>query len=367
MFSDNREISARQAGRLTALYLFGMTSLFLPQILAESAGKDGAVSILLAMALGAAWLRLMSRVIKRSGQGYLNWIADRCGKMTADLTAIFYYVQFLLFGAFAVRTLGELVGKTLLPGEDGFVRIVMATILAAAALGCTRGLEERGRLAEVLAVFVFFPLVILLALAAKDVNLDYMAPFFTDPAGNILKGAWKSLVVFSIFTVFFFLIDYAKDRKKACRAAFCSAALIGAADLIIYLLCLGTFGEGGLKASSMPVVKLMTSAKIPGSFFERWDPFLVVIWILSLFCFAGACLFYGGRILDGLIPIRRKNVCLIPGTFFMYLLAVSVSDYGTLCESFESYMCHIGAPILFGLPTVFLLIDTLRGKRRRTS
>lgn len=364
MFSENREISSRQAGRLAALYLFGMTSLFLPQMIARTAGKDGAVSILLGMAFGAAYFCIMFFIIRRSGQGYLNWVADACGKITADLVAVIYYIQFLIFGAFAVRTVGELVGKTLLPEQGGFIKVVMVTILAVSAFSCMRGLEERGRLAEVMFCFVFLPLIIILALAAKDINPDYMAPLFVEPVGNMFNGAYQVLTVFSVFTVLFFLSDYAKDRKKACRSAFHSAFWIGIANFIIYLLCVGTFGAGGLKASAMPVVKLMTSTKIPGSFLERWDPFLVIIWILCIFSFLGACLFYGTRILDGIIRIPKRNYYLIPGTLLMYLFAVSIPDYQVLYESYQSYMYYIGTPVLLGLPVLLLLVDLIRGKRR---
>lgn len=367
MFSNNREISARQAGRLSALYLFGMTSLFLPQILAKSAGKDGAVSILLGMALGAGYFCLMFYIVRRSAQGYLNWIAASCGKLTADLVAIFYYIQFLIFGAFAVRTVGELVGKTLLPEQGGFVKVVMVTILAVGAFSGMKGLEERGRLAEVLFVFVFLPLIVILALAAKDINPDYMAPLFVEPIGNMVNGAYQVLTVFSIFTVLFFLADYAKDRKRACRSAFHSAFWIGIANFIIYLLCIATFGADGLKASAMPVVKLMTSTKIPGSFLERWDPFLVIIWVLCIFSFVGSCLFYGTRILDGLIQIPKRNYYLIPGTLLMYIFAVTIPDYQVLYTSYQRYMYYIGTPVLLGLPLVLLLIDLIRGKRRRAS
>ena len=71
MFSENQKISERQIFRLLTFDLLGLSTLLIPSVLAQTAGRDGVFAIVLGTLFGGLFLKVLSCVIEDMG-GYCD-------------------------------------------------------------------------------------------------------------------------------------------------------------------------------------------------------------------------------------------------------------------------------------------------------
>ena len=67
MFSENQKISERQIFRLLTFDLLGLSTLLIPSVLAQTAGRDGVFAIVLGTLFGGLFLKVLSCVMEDMG------------------------------------------------------------------------------------------------------------------------------------------------------------------------------------------------------------------------------------------------------------------------------------------------------------
>lgn len=110
-----------------------------------------------------------------------------------------------------------------------------------------------------------------------------------------------------------------------------------------------------------PTIELMRSFEIPGLIFERFESFLLVIWIMQIFA-TFTITYYAATL--GLAQLFKKNMHpflygLLPIIYIIAMTPKNINDLFT----FGDKIGHV-ALILFGVvPITLLLISKLKGKK----
>lgn len=308
LFSNNRKVSIRQMKRLLFLELFGISSLILPGLMARFCQTDG----IFAIALGAAaagglikWLlnQAAGRIPgaegadepsngKAGSYGRRFWIKSR---------ALLLLALFCLAGGFLLFLLTAVIENQLL--DAGFIWIILGTLLAAGGYGIARGIECRARIYEILFWFLVIPLLIMLAIAAIDVDPDYWLPVFACGWKNFFLGTAICFGFFMLSLLSLCMLPFCAKPKEAGRAAASAIRWTAVLDIGLYLILLGIFQPELLMSLKYPAISLMAMAQIPGGLFERQDALMTAIWFFSLFALFNSFIFYGvlqtGRIWPG--------------------------------------------------------------------
>ncbi len=295
MFSSNDKISSRQIKRLLIFDLFGAGSLLLPSQLAKSGNGIGIWSILAGMVFAGVYLWLLHTCSSRTATDYMDYLKTGWGNFLARLLYLYYAVISIFTCAWAAKLLSELVCDSLLDGRE-FVSALFV-ILLLAFYGASAGMEARARVYELLFWVLIIPLVVMLLLCIRQVQVIQWFPLLGD-ADTIswswfFSGTWQCFASFLPLTFLLFLIPHVQDKRSSARAAACAVVYTGLALAVIYLILLGIFGSSALEKEQYPIITLMGMVKIPGDFLKRLDAVMVGGWFFTLYALIGTTLYYG--------------------------------------------------------------------------
>lgn len=377
MFSSNQKISIRQIRRLLILDLFGLGSLLLPALLAKKAGPDGIFCIMAAFALGCLYIWILGKVLVGMQGDFCQYLRQRLGIVLSDILMVFYLFVFLLTAAFVLYQLTAMIRAWLLPeGPYPWVSLLLMLLVAYAAI---RGLEGRARIYEILFWFLLAPLLLMLALAARDVNVGYWAPVFFASPGSFWQGTAVVCAFFLPVCFVLFLKPYCASPRKLRACAMQSLGIAAACIGALYLILLGNFGTKSLASLRRPAITLMSMVKLPGGFFARMDAFMTAIWFFSLFALMNTGVFYAGHILKELfqlgraeaVPGQQKHSAGVPAhdkagcSLWAVLVGVYVAGqwffrYGEAVELFSGFALRGMLPALVAIPALLWILECVR-------
>ncbi len=294
MFSNNSKISIRQVYRLFLFDFLGLGSLALPTILSRMVGSLGWICIIAGCLLGLILLALIAYAQSKDTEKYKN-----VKRVINIITAI----QGIFACAFCTKVFVDLVRYSLIPDEKYW--LVLVVILAVSSYAIKGGLESRARVYEVLFWFVIIPLVVMLAGAVPNMRLDRIwdveigASDILSQICAVMKGSY---IVFASFMTLIYVLFLKESVEKTQQKYFYGAAakaLIqnGIILLAVYLILLGNFGAKSLQGMRFPVVTLMSTVQIKGSFFKRTDALMMGVWFFTMFAIVNINLFYACQLL----------------------------------------------------------------------
>ena len=294
MFSNNSKISIRQVYRLFLFDFLGLGSLALPTILSRMVGSLGWICIIAGCLLGLILLALIAYAQSKDTDKYKN-----VKRVINIITAI----QGIFACAFCTKVFVDLVRYSLIPDEKYW--LVLVVILAVSSYAIKGGLESRARVYEVLFWFVIIPLVVMLAGAVPNMRLDRIwdveigASDILSQICAVMKGSY---IVFASFMTLIYVLFLKESVEKTQQKYFYGAAakaLIqnGIILLAVYLILLGNFGAKSLQGMRFPVVTLMSTVQIKGSFFKRTDARMMGVWFFTMFAIVNINLFYACQLL----------------------------------------------------------------------
>lgn len=294
MFSNNSKISIRQVYRLFLFDFLGLGSLALPTILSKMVGSLGWICIIAGCLLGLILLALIAYAQSKDTDKYKN-----VKRVINIITAI----QGIFACAFCTKVFVDLVRYSLIPDEKYW--LVLVVILAVSSYAIKGGLESRARVYEVLFWFVIIPLVVMLAGAVPNMRLDRIwdveigASDILSQICVVMKGSY---IVFASFMTLIYVLFLKESVEKTQQKYFYGAAakaLIqnGIILLAVYLILLGNFGAKSLQGMRFPVVTLMSTVQIKGSFFKRTDALMMGVWFFTMFAIVNINLFYACQLL----------------------------------------------------------------------
>lgn len=362
MFSSNDKISSRQIKRLLVFELFGAGSLLLPSQLAKSGNGIGIWSILAATVFACMYLWLLHTCSSRMSLDYMEYLKTGWGNILARLLYLCYAVICIGICAWAAKLLSELVCDSLLDGQD--FQVTLFVILLLAFYGASAGMEARARVYELLFWVLIIPLIVMLLLCVRQVQVVQWFPLLGD--GDTISwswfwsGTWQCFAAFLPLTFLLFLVPHVQDQKKAGRAALCAAVYSGLVLVVIYLILLGIFGSGALEKEQYPIITLMGMVKIPGDFLKRLDAVMVGGWFFMLYALIGTTLYYGmilaRRALTSNADRKGKNIWFAVISAGVYAIGYAFHLMPQIQIIAAKIFYLAGVPFAVMIPAVSLLL-----------
>lgn len=351
MYASNQKISIRQVRRMLTLDLFGVSSLLLPGMLAKTTGTDGIFCIAAAAILAVIYLWFLGNVLNRMHGNYYSYLKRITGNFPADMIMIFYLFYFLLLAAYLLYQLSSLVRVWLLP--EGSYEWICMLVLLVAAFATIGGIEGKARIYEILFWFLGIPLLIMLLLAARDVNTDYWTPIINMGSDHFFGGTVRVFAFFLPVCFILFLKPYCAkpERLKQCA----KGVIVTVAVLLIgiYLILLGIFQVKTTAVLERPVITLMSMVKLPGGFIARLDAFMTGICFFSLFALMNTGVFYSDHIIKELFHEKRKPYGLLAVLVLVFFAARWFHEYPGAERIYTGYIKYIALPVLVILPVIF--------------
>ena len=345
MFAKNNRISGRQLKRLLIFELLGYSALLIPSVLAKTAGRDGIFSVVLGMAAGVFYLRILRPLLERLRGNYGDCLQDTCGKLGGNLLKIGYLVYFLLLAGRVSAVFAELVVKELL--EERF-SLILSLIMVLVYYGVSGGIEGRARVYEILFWIVLIPLFLMMVLALPAVDTDYWLPVMAESPYRVIKGGYQMFLGVPILFLVPFFYEYVSGRGQIYRCTKTALMWTGLILCVLYLILLGMFGDTALITMDYPAVTMMSKIQMTGGFFKRADAWMFGIWFFTLYALINSLVFFAGNLWS--MKKRGRKWWLAVELLIVYLLANAFYYSEELKMLYEKFFAYIGTPFVVFVP-----------------
>lgn len=364
MFSSNQKISPRQTFRLFTFDFVGISSLIVPPYLARTAGCDGWICILAGGLAGFVYLCLLAAFSRGMQTDLLTYMHEHLPEAVRILVSGFLVFHCVVLASFCTYVFAILMQQSLVQEEHYW--LIVLVVLAAAGYAVSGGIESRARVYEVLFWFVFLPLLIMLAVGAKDVEPVYWEPMLTATAGQLAKGSYAVFLFFGTAFWMLFFPKYLSPKHQGKKLTICVSAAMLVTEillLLIYQIVLGNFGSGSLSHMDFPVITLMSTIRVSGNFVKRFDALMLGVWFFTLLALLNLHLFYGAKMAQEVTGGDGNKRYIAAILAVVACAAVLFGNYAQWMQQwFFSYILYVGTPALVLLPLVIWLIG--RGRKR---
>lgn len=305
MKNNSQTITARQGNRIMILEIFSAAAMFVPQIALQKSYWSGIVSIVMASMLSGIYLWMVDR--SATGVSIENVLKKY------RFASIIYYVRFLINGSFFYLCILYLSKKYLLPDRSayfiGFPLLVLSYFMNRG------GLKKRGRVMEGIFWFVLLPMIFVLVLSVTNLSWNQLKiEHFT--TREFVDG---SLLVFALLHPIEFVWFYRGDMEDGPIRF---RSFIGLTVLLsgVFVSTVGSLGKKLTQVDPEPVMSMAQGVAMPGGIMARLDLFLIVFWIVGVFCVFSGYLFYGNESIKHAFS-KGRNVGLILSYGGMFVLS----------------------------------------------
>lgn len=364
MFSENEKISGRQIFRLLTFDILGLSTLIIPQILAEFAGIDGVFCIAAGMLLAVLYLKVLGVVASDMQGSYLSYLEQKLGKFLGKAVILGYIIYFILLAAFTAHLFASVILKHLLREETFF--LVLLLILLLSGYGLYSGMEGRARVYEILFWLILIPFFLMLFSALWDVRIDYWAPVFAGSWEGTAEGSYAVFVSFSKIFLLLFAGKHVAKKRNLIRAGKYAIIFCGVIHAVLFLILVGIFGSRSLAAMDFPAVTMMSTVQLTGGFLKRTDALMSGVWFFTLYALLSSAVYYGSVSLLHLFGksewTNKTRKIALPVLMLIFGLAYLFYRDGSYQLACEKFIWYIGTPFIVLVPLV-LATATLFSKK----
>lgn len=351
-FAENNRISHRQLYRQMVLTFLAPFLLCLPgeNRLTGISGIVGVAAALVILAIYSFFLRRLT-----------PWYTDPVrtfGAAGGRIIGVFFLSYVMLTGAYLLDLMEELVPAVLVTGIPGIVISLLAA--AVCSFGAHKGMQRRGRMAEVSGGILLGGVVLMMILCLWQITPEYFTEMTQASAlqgKEVLKSCYGVLAAFSGLGLLPFLLKDVEKRGAAGKTVAFGIFTLGGILIGMLVLIPSVLGWQRFRNEAYPVLPLLAGADLPGNVLARFDVLWMGFLLYSLLFALGSLFHYGHRILD---RTRMGNGKLwLPAVIFG-LSFIKFQETG-IREIFGFYLSRIFVPGLL----LIQMFMALKGNRKR--
>ncbi|MGB9793332.1 MAG: GerAB/ArcD/ProY family transporter, partial [Thermacetogeniaceae bacterium] len=274
---ERGKISQRQTVLLVANTILASMVLYIPALLAEIAGQDAWISVLLAGVAGVVFgLLVVLLGMRHPNKDLVEYSIDLLGPWAGRTVGILFGLFFLYLNGAVVRQFSELLVNLVMPETPLIVFI--GVIVALAAYGVYLGLEVFARVNELLFPLAFFIVMVFLMASVPEMRLSNLKPAFVHPCSALLRS---SAILFSFYTEGSALLMFYPSLRRPEKGKGISYQ-VGIFLLILMMAdvlgVIALFGPEETARMAFPTFELAKMVRL-GGFIERIESLFIGVWV----------------------------------------------------------------------------------------
>ncbi|MGN9865210.1 spore germination protein [Bacillus swezeyi] len=293
------------------------------------------------------------------GKNFYQYSRDIIGKWTGGVISLLFICYFLATSGFQVRSVTEVIQFFLL--EETPLWATAMIFLWCGIYLLVGGINPVARLFEIIFPITVLIFLLVVFMSAGIFEADNLRPVLGKGIMPVMQGIKTTALAYTGIEVIMIIIPFMKQPEKAFKAA-----LIGTTFPIIFyvitaIIVIGALSIDGVSTRTWPTIDLIRSFEITGFVLERFESFLLVIWIMQLFCNFTISFYVSAFGLSQLFKINIQPILyiLLP---VIYLIAMTPKNINHLFQLGD--LIGNSAIYLFGLiPLVLLLSSKVRRRR----
>ncbi|OPH46790.1 spore gernimation protein [Paenibacillus ferrarius] len=250
--------------------------LSLPRILAENAGTDGWMSLIIGWLITIATSLIVIKIMTKYPEGTLLDLLTRYGgKWVARAAAVLLLLYLFYFGYSCLIQTALITKEWLLPQTSAYMIILL--LLIPTYVVSTSGIRIIGRYAELVTLFsLWIPLIYLIPL--KESHWLHLLPLAGEGWKPISAGVPYSLYCFLGFVTTFILYPFLQNKRQASMAMTVSNTLTLLAHLFVTIVCYVYFSPEEIQFYNEPAINVLKIIEF--KFIERIEVIFIAFYLL---------------------------------------------------------------------------------------
>ncbi len=291
MIFANDKISIRQLQVLIILDAFSTGMIILPKRLSVLGNQDGYIIMIIATLIAMAYMYVIMSVGKIfPNDNFVNYTKRVLTAPVAYAIALGFVLKIILNLTMELRIYSKVINDTVLFKTPIFV--IALSMLLVSIYCASKGIETRARISEILIVLVFVFIFLVIGLLVINADFSNLKPVLTTPPTKLVKGGFRSVTAFIGIEYGLLIYPFLRNKKDARKGAVSAVFLYGVLLTIVTALCIIRFEYLNLQRQLFPVLELINTIDLPGTFIERQDSFVISFWIIGVFTTISAGLFF---------------------------------------------------------------------------
>ncbi|MCR8630009.1 GerAB/ArcD/ProY family transporter [Paenibacillus radicis (ex Xue et al. 2023)] len=275
------EITLMQYIFLNSGIQISVTFLSLPRKLAEQAGTDGWIALLLGWILSLAASLILIQVMKRyPDDTLLDLLTSLSGKWIGRMAAILLTLYFLFFGYEGIVRAILVIKIWVLPQTPNY--LIMIILLIPAYLIARNGFTVLGRYGElVILISLWIPFIYLAPI--KEAHWLHLLPVLKEGWMPILSALPATIYSFVGFASTFILYPFLRNKRRAALGVVVFNTMSLLTYLFITAACFVYFSPDEISEYNEPVITYLKAIEF--RFIERIE-ILFITFYLFIFSLA---------------------------------------------------------------------------------
>ncbi len=367
MFADNNFITLRQLRLLLILDIFGMGITILPQKAVQFGGQNGWLIILIGLVLSLLLLILINQVAKiYPNDSFVDYTCKILGRPLGILISFGFIIKIIIGVAMEIRIFSEILKEIMLFNTPFW--IISFSMLILGSYMASKGYEARGHIAEILIFIVFIPLAFVFFISVFDIDFSNLKPFFKEISTiDALKGGGYMIFYFTGIEFIFLVYPYIKEKEKIQKTTISAIVIVGLIMTVITTITIARFGKHDIMHQMWPVLEIMDTIDLPGSFIERQDALIMTFWIISIFMMVNAGMFFSALIFKDIVKVGTHTtfICIcVPIIYFISFLPANIT---IVYKIMDIFYFTFGIFYIVILPIVLFIVAKVRGLKSEDS
>lgn len=355
-FAENNRISHRQLYRQMNL---AFLSPFLLCLFGRGKinGLNGVIGTAAALIILGFYIIFLIRLTP-----YCENLRKISGFFMEKLTGVFFLIYIILTGGYLLSLLGQIVPVSLITGVSD--RWICLWAILACSVGTHRGMQKRGRMAEVSGGLLLGGVVLMLILCAGQAKTEYLKEL-ADSWNWQIETVWLSgyglLCAFSGLSILPFALEDVEKYSSAGKTVAAGIFTVGGVLLALEFLLPAVLGYDRVRMEKYPVLPLLDGADLPGNVLARFDVLWMGFLLYGLLFSIGSLLHYGHQI----IKKSHLGTGRVWMAAAMYLVAFARPRGYGIQEYFGNYVGYIFVPFLLLIQIWLFVCGKKKHDRKR--
>lgn len=356
------QVSQRQMAIIVAFFIFGSVFITLPRGLSKAANHTGWLSIIMAMLAFAAYAWLLSRIVnKMDSSDLVGYCHQLFGRVVGRVfTALFILLPMMMFSAFVVRIVTDLLVTIILPETP--MELMIGMFLLLRYWLASGGIRMIGRYGELVMPLIVLVLGILLGMSFLTAEKTRILPLFDADFLQILEGGLIVLSTYMEAGIILFFGHQLRDKQKTFRTLMIINIWVGVMFMVVYWATLSNFGTSFTRRMAFPLVEVIRDIQL-ANFIEHLEAiFLAVLVFLNMS--KGAMSYYASCVgWQSWFGLKDYRFVRIPTLIIIYYLAMLPQNLLQSVFRFEQFKSQI-YPYFGGIFLVVLGVLSYSRKKK---
>lgn len=359
---ENGIISTNQYVWLLFTIITSFSTLQIVGRLIAHAGRDAWLSVVIAWFLDVLLAVVYAYMgVRFPGENMVQYSITILGKIGGRIVASIFLVFFLLCTSALIRSLCTLLIGEFFPRTPINVFLVICFILI--GVGAKKGLEAIARTSEILGPIYLLCFIVILAMAARLVNIDNLKPQLYEGWFPPLTGAPFLLSFISICIIMGMFIPYCNKPENGLKGKFISVTLGSAVAGLLVVFGIGIFGS--VQAGNLVNVGLKIARIVEvGNAIQRLEAIWLMVSVAAGIMASISLIWAFSLGVSQVVGLKGYKHLVYPAVLLSFVLTITSFENSNDINDFSNYIFPFIAIFVESVLECFLLIMALVLKKK---